>query len=171
MERGSDRLAWSSPGTFPEPEVVKSQGPQQIEVYSRHQLLETATPNHSIDLGPQAAGRGLENHRGGGDWGRMRAGRQATGGVHLLRGSGSKASPSQPIHPQCYPPGSKVRQAECCTVTTGTEWQEPRQLCLRQGQLFRMCQAPKSNPNRGLSPRVSQLGPEVTSKARPEAPT
>lgn len=96
MERGSDRLAWSSPGTFPEPEVVKSQGPQQIDVYSRHQLLETATPNHSIDLGPQAAGRGLGNHRGGGDWGRMRAGRQAAGGVHLLRGSGSKASPSQP---------------------------------------------------------------------------
>lgn len=126
LERGSDRLVWSSPGTFPEPEVVKSQGPQQIEVYSRHQLLGTATPNHSLDLGPPDAGGGLGEHREGGDWGRNRAGRQAAEGVHFLRGSGSKASPSQPIHPQCYPQDQKSETGRCCMVTTGTEWQEPR---------------------------------------------
>lgn len=118
--------------------MVKSQGPQQTEVYSRHQLLGTATPNHSIDLGPQAAGGGLGDHKGGGDWGRKRAGRQVVGGVRLLRGSGSKASPSQPIHPQCNPQnqmsetgrvlhgdhGDRVARAKAAVSQTGANVQD-----------------------------------------------
>lgn len=112
LERGSDRLAWSSPGTFPEPEVVKNQGPQQIEVYSRRQLLETATPNHSIDLGPPRCrwrARGPQRRRGFG----KEEGWQA--------GSGRSSSPegfrlqsfSQPAHPpSVLPPGSKVRDGQ-----------------------------------------------------------
>lgn len=102
MERGSDRLAWSCPGTRPEPELAKGQCPQQIDVYSRHQLLGTATSNCSTGLGPQAAGGGLGDQGRGGEWGRKRrTGRQVWGG-----------SPPQglwlqsfykPIHLQCHP--------------------------------------------------------------------
>lgn len=66
LETGTDRLAWSSPGTRPEPELARGQGSQQTEVYSRHQLLGTATSNHSTGLRPQAADGGLGDQGGGG---------------------------------------------------------------------------------------------------------
>lgn len=93
--------------------MVKSQGPQQIEVYSRHQLPGTATPNHSIDLGPPDAGGGLGEHREGGDWGRNRAGRQA-GSERCSFPEGFRLqSFSQPAHPpSVLPPGSKVRDRQ-----------------------------------------------------------
>lgn len=94
-------MPWSSPGTCPEPEVAKGQGPQQIDVYSSS--WELLSPKSQHWPGTPSCRWGLGDHRGGGGWGRKRrAGRQVGGGAYLLSGSGSKASPS-PIHPQGHP--------------------------------------------------------------------
>lgn len=122
LETGSDRLAWSSPGPYS----------SQTFIADTRKLLGTVSPNHSIGLGPQAAGRGLGDHRGGGKLGmKKRASRQVGGGSHLLRGSASKVSPNPSTLSDTLRIKSQ-RQAECCVVITGTEWQESRQPCLGQ---------------------------------------
>lgn len=69
MERGSDKLAWFSPGT-----LVRGQNPhnRQTFIAGTRKLLGTTTPNHSVGLGPQAAGEWLGDHRGGGGEGMKR---------------------------------------------------------------------------------------------------